>query len=145
MDDQRTFGDLTPEQQGKLTVLLEALATFPVPERIFRCAQIVGIDPANQADVERMDAAGSGAWAYDRMLSYLVRLRSLVEDHRLVGRQIRAFMQHPAPTSEEEVDAAAWARVMAPRLAGDQEVILNFISVSVQHIRSLLQVVAEAV
>src|SRR5215207_3300917 len=130
MDDQRTIEDLTPEQQGELTALLDALATFPVPETIFRCAQIVGVDPANQADVERMDAAGSGAWAYDRLISYLVRLRALVKEQRQIGRQIRAFMQHPDPTSEEEVDAAAWARVMAPRLAGDQEVILNFISVS---------------
>jgi hypothetical protein len=145
MDEHGTFEDLSPEQQRMLTALLEELSTFPVPEMIFRCAQIVGVDPANQADVERMDAAGAGAWAYDRMLSYLVRLRSLVEEQRQIGKQIREFKQHPDPRNEEEVDVAAWARVMAPRLAGDQEVILNFISVSVQHIRSLLKVVAEAV
>lgn len=145
MDGEITIAELGAEQRARLIALLDKLGTFPVPETIVRCVEVVGVDPTVEADRLRMDAAMAGAWAHDRLLLYLDRLRSLNEERIQLGDAIRKLQQHPYPTNDAEVEAAAWARVMAPHLAGKQEIVVNFFCVSVQHIRSLLKVIAAAV
>lgn len=136
--------DLTPKQQEKLTALLSRLKDSPTAEMIVRCAEAIG-DSSSEADRDRVDAAIAGAWAYDRMLLYLVRLRELNEERMEIGNQIRNLPRFRSPKSEQEVDVEAHSRVYATHLAGRQEVVLNFIVVSIQHIHSLLQVAGEAV
>ena len=136
---------LTPEKQAQLTALIDELDTFPLYVRIVRCEEAMGLDPTVEADRDRMDAALAGAWAFDRLLLYLNRLRSLNDERMQFGDAIRELKRHPYPSTAEEVDAAARARVLAPHFAGELEVVVNFFCVSVQHIRSLLKVVAEAV
>lgn len=145
MGSERTIKDLTTAQQEQLTVLLAELGTFPTSETIVRCQEAVYLDPDVEVDLARADVAMAGAWAYDRMLLYLDRLRSLNEERMEIGKRIHQLMQHPRPTTEAELPEAAWAGVMAPHLAGQQEVVFNFFCVSVQHIRSLILVVAGAV
>jgi hypothetical protein len=140
----RTFEDLTPEQQEKLTALLDRLQSSPSDELIVHCAEAIG-ESTSGADLVRVDAAMAGAWANNRMMLYLERLRLLNDERRQLGDNIHQLLQHPYPTTEGEVKAAAFASVLAPHLAGQQEVVLNFICVSIQHIRSLLKIVAEAV
>jgi hypothetical protein len=126
---------LTSKQQEQLTALLEELRTFPIYVMIVRCEEAVGLDPAVEADRDRLDAALSGAMALDRLRLYLKRLRSLNEERTQLGDKIRKLTRYPDPTT----------RVLALELAGDQEIVVNFFCVSVQHIRSLLKVVAAAV
>jgi hypothetical protein len=145
MNGEGTIEDLTEEQRARLTTLLDKLSTFPVPETIVRCLEAVGIDSKIEGDLERADAAMAAAWAYDRAHQYLVRLRSLNQERMQIGNEIRRLMQHPDPATEAEVVEAAQSRVLAPDLAGRQEVVINFFCVSVQHIHSLLIVVAAAV
>lgn len=145
METQRTFEDLTPEQQEKLRKLIEALSSLRVSERLVSRVEAVGFNAKSEANRARMDATMAGAWAHDRVLIYLERLRSLDEERMELGNQIYQLKQHPYPKTGAEVEAAAYAGVMAPHLAGRQEVVLNFLSVSVQHIRSLLKIVAAAV
>ncbi len=145
MRSERTIEDLTSAQQEQLTALLAELGTFPTAETLVRCQEALNLDPDMEFDPAQADKAMAGAWAYDRMLLYLDRLRSLNEERMQLGNAIRELKQHPYPTTKAEVPKAAWAKVMAPHLAGRQEVVLNFFCVSVQHIRSLLKVVAEAV
>jgi hypothetical protein len=144
MAEQQTFDDLTPEQQAQLTALLEKLGSFPVSERIVRCEEAIG-DSTSEADRIRIDAALAAAWAYSRMLLYLERLRRLNDERMEIGNQIRSLPRFPSPKSNEEADLEAHARVYGPHLAGQQEIVLNFFTVSIQHIHSLLKVVAEAV
>jgi hypothetical protein len=107
--------------------------------------EAIGGDPTTEAGQAAVDAAMAGAWAFDRMTSYLVRLRSLNDERMQLGTEIGRLKRHPYPTSEAEVEAAARARVTASILAGKQEVVFNFFSVCIQHIRSLLLVLAESV
>ena len=136
---------LTEERQQSLDALLEELGGFPTPETIVRCMEAIGVDPTTEAGQAAVDAAMAGAWAFDRMTSHLVRLRSLNDERMQLGTEIGRLKRHPYPTSEAEFEAAAWARVTASILAGKQEVVFNFFSVCVQHIRSLLLVLAESV
>lgn len=145
MTRARTLEDLTPEQQEKLKVLLAELRDLPTSEAIMRSEQAIGFDPAREADRKRIDTAAAGSWAFDRMLSYLQRLRTLNEERKQIGAEARQLLQHPYPTRDDELEAAAAAWVRAPMLAGQQEVVANFFCVSVQHIRSLLGVVAKSV
>jgi len=132
-------------QQTQLTALLDELDRFSTSDLIVRCQEAIGLDPTVEADQKRMDVAAAGAWAHDRAVSYLDRLRLLNKERVEVGGEIRQLLQYPYPTAEEEIEEAAWARVLAPHLAGRQEVVLNFFCVSVQHICSLLKIVADAV
>lgn len=136
---------LATERQERLTALLDQLETFPTYAMLMRCVEAVGIDPRVQADRDRMDAAMAGAWAYDRMLLYLKRLRSLNEERMELGRAIYQRKQVPDPTSEAELEGAVQARVEATELAGEQEIVVNFFCVCVQHIHQLLTIVADAV
>src|SRR5680860_838559 len=105
---------LTPEKQAQLTALIDELDTFPLYVRIVRCEEAMGLDPTVEADRDRMDAALAGAWAFDRLLLYLNRLRSLNDERMQFGDAIRELKRHPYPSTAEEVDAAARARVLAP-------------------------------
>lgn len=145
MRSERTIEDLTPAQQEQLTALLAELGTFPTAETLVRCQEALNLDPDMEFDPAQADKAMAGAWAYDRMLLYLDRLRSLNEERMQIGERIRQLLEHPYPTTKAELPQAAWAGVAATQLAGQQEVVLNFFCVSVQHIRSLLSVVAEAI
>jgi hypothetical protein len=144
MAERQTFEDLSPDQQARLTALLEKLETFPVSERIVRCEEVIG-DSTSEADRIRIDAAMAAAWAYNRMLLYLERLRMLNDERMEIGNQIRSLPRFPSPKSEKEADLEAHAWVYGSHLAGKQEVVLNFFTVSIQHIHSLLKVVGEAV
>lgn len=135
----------TEDRQAKLDALLDALRDNPTPELIVRSMDATGPDPTVPADLERVDVASAGAWAFDRMTAYLERLRSLNEERKQLGLEIDRLKRHPYPKRKEEIGEAAWARVMAPILAGKQEVVYNFFCVSVQHIRSLLIITADAV
>lgn len=145
MRSERTIEGLTPVQQEKLTALVAELSTFPTSETMVRCQEAVDLDPNIEVDSAQTDAAAAGAWAYDRMLLHLDRLRSLNEERMQIGERIHQLLEHPHPMTEAEIPKAAWAGVAAPHLAGQQEIVLNFFCVSVQHIRSLLLVVADAV
>lgn len=144
-----TFESLPKEYQARLTALLEELDSFAVPELLVRCLEVVNISGDGGPDGLSIDAVVdstlAGAWAYDRMVSYLLQLRLLWEERTKLGKAIYQLRQYPTPTSEEELAKFAKARVWAPHLAGQQEVVTNFFCISVQHIRSLLLVVAEAV
>ncbi len=144
MERQRTYEDLSVEQQEKLNALLDKLETLPLSMRIVRCEEAIG-DSTSEADRIRIDAAMAAAWAHDRMLLYLERLRTLNDERKAIGDQIRNLPRFPSPKSEEEADAEAYARVYGPHLAGQQEIVLNFFTVSIQHIHDLLKVVAVAV
>lgn len=145
MKSKRTLEDLTPAQQEQLTALLAALNTFPVPETIVRCQEAIDLGPNTEFDPVQVDAAAAGAWAHDRMLLYLERLRSLNEERMQIGECIHQLLEHPEQSSKAEAPAAVWAKVMASHLAGEQEIVLNFFCISIQHIRSLLMVTSDAV
>jgi len=136
---------LTLEKRAQLTALIDELNTFPTYVKIVRCEEAIGLDPTVEADRDRMDTALAGAWALNRLLLYLNRLRSLNEERMQLGVAIRELKRDPFPTTAEEVETAARASVLAPHFAGELEVVVNFFCVSVQHIRSLLKVVAEAI
>ena len=72
-----TVTALADERQAQLDALLDALRNLPTPEMIVRCREAVGADPTVEAGLARIHAANAGAWAFDRMTSYLDRLRSL--------------------------------------------------------------------
>jgi hypothetical protein len=139
------IASLTPDQQAQLLALLDRLGAFATPELLVRTFEAMGIDPTVQADIDRADAVMAGAWAFDRLLAYLQRLRSLNAERMQLGDEIRRLLARPEPTTEAEVAAAARSRALAPHLAAKQEVVLNFFCASIQHIRSLLIVVADAV
>src|SRR5687767_3353488 len=113
MAEQQTFDDLTSDQQGQLTALLEKLETLPVSERIVRCEEAIG-NSTSAADRIRIDAALAAAWAYNRMLLYLERLRMLNGERMGIGNQIRALPRFPSPKSQKEAEAEAHARVHGP-------------------------------
>lgn len=133
------------DRQHQLDELIDKLSNTTTPEAIVASMEAIGVDPTIEADQARIDAAMAGAWAFDRMTSYLKRLRSLNDERMQLGTEIGRLKRHPFPKSEEEVEAAALARVRAPILAGEQEVVFNFLAVSVQHIRSLLMMFAASV
>lgn len=135
----------TLERQNRLEALIAELSDLPIAETIFRCMEAITPDATTDAGRVQIDAAIAGAWAFDRMLSYLERLRILNEERMEIGRKIARLQRYPSPPSEVEVAEAAKARFMAPHLAGKQEVVFNFFCASVQHIRSLLIVLAESV
>lgn len=145
MEGGKTIDDLSEEQRERLAALIARLSTFPGDQLIVRCLEAIGVDGKVQADLDRIDAVMAGAWAYDRVLLYLDRLRTLNEERMQLGSEIHRLVQIPGPTTEAEIAEVARARVMAPHLAGKLELVLNFFTISVQHIRSLLMVAAEAV
>lgn len=145
MNSDAPVAEITAEQCARLTALLDTLGSFPVAETIVRCLEAERVNIRVEADRLRIDAAMAGAWAFSRMLLYLDRLRSLNEERMQIGDEIRLLKRHPYPSTEAEVEGAAWARVSAPHLAGKQELVIHFFSVSIQHIRSLLLVTAAAV
>jgi hypothetical protein len=142
---EQTMDPQATNRQERLDSLIAELSHRPTSEMVIRCLEASGIDPRIEADRVKVDAAMAGAWAFNRMLSYLDRLRSLNEERMQIGMEIAKHRRHPYRRSEAEVEAAADARIMAPHLAGKQEVVFNFFCASVQHIRSLLIVLAEAV
>lgn len=95
-----TVEDLTTEQQEKLTALLDRLKDFPPAEMIVRCAEAMG-NLNSEAHRVRADTAMAAAWAHDRMLLYLVRLRFLNEERMEIGNQIRNLPRFLNPKVEE--------------------------------------------
>jgi len=136
---------LAPERQEQLAALVDELDSFPTYALFIRCVEAVGVDPRIEADQVRIDTAMAAGWAYDRMLLYLKRLRSLNDERMQLGRTIYELRQHFTPSSEADLEKAARARIQAAELSGEQEIVINFFCVSVQHIHQLLTIVAESV
>lgn len=136
---------LTPERNAQLTALLDELARRPTYDRIVRGVEVIGFNPNVEAEVKQADAVMAASWASYRMRSYLERLRDLNEERKELGTEIRQLREHPYPQSVAEIEAYARARILAPHLSGNQEVVFNFLCVCVQHIHSFLTILAEAV
>jgi hypothetical protein len=86
---QKKFEDLKPDQQAQLNALLTELDNMPLPERLVRCLEITGVDPTVETELTLIDSTMASAWAYDRMLLYLDRLRSLNEERKRLGEAAR--------------------------------------------------------
>ena len=136
---------LAPDRQAQVTALLNELAKRPTYDRIVRGVEVVGFNPNVQADIKQADAVMAASWASYRMLSYLERLHDLNEERKALGTEIHKLREHPYPQFEAEIEAYARARILAPHLSGNQEVVLNFLCVCVQHIHSFLKILSEAV
>jgi hypothetical protein len=145
MDRERTFDDLTAEQQAQFAALLAEIDRHATSEAIVAAAVALGRDMTDEQRVELGDRAMAGGWAFDRVMAYLGKLRELNEERVNIGKLIYDQLQHPEPTSEDEVPAKAQAIIMAAHNSGVQEVIFNLFCICVQHIRSFLKIVAESV
>ena len=143
--NEKAFNDLTAEQKAQLAALLEALDAFSTSALIVRCLEAVSLDITVEANRKRIDEVMAGVWAYDRAFLYLDRLRALNKERVQIGEEIHQFLQNTKPTLEGDVTGAARARAMVQHLAGRQEIVMHFMCVSIQHIRSLLLKVAVAV
>lgn len=114
---------LTPERNAQLTALLDELARRPTYDRIVRGVEVIGFNPNVEAEVKQADAVMAASWASYRMHSYLERLRDLNEERQELGTEIRQLREHPYPQSVAEIEAYARARILAPHLSGNQEVV----------------------
>ena len=95
----KDLGPLAANQQARLVALLDKLGSLPTAEAIVGCAKAVGIHPGIETDRARMDAASAGAWAFDRTLMYVERLRSLNAERMQIGNEIRHLLATPYPTT----------------------------------------------
>lgn len=141
MSESRTIEDLTPDQQEHLQALLKTLESFPMPERFVRCAAAMG-NSTSEDDRQRIDSALDAAWAFDRLILFLNRLRDLNAERKALAESVRGLSRFPNPTSEGEAAQDAHAPVHGPHSTAQQEIVLYFMAVSIQHIHSLLKTIA---
>jgi hypothetical protein len=132
-------------QQARLKSLLAELDAHPTPEAIAYCREVMGANPDVEEGMRLIDKALTGAWAAERIIPNLVKLRTLNEERMELGNTIHQQKNHPYPTHESEVDGKAWAEVLGSHNAGAQEVVFNHFCICVKHIRSALILAAEAV
>lgn len=144
MDRKRTYDDLTSQQRWALQALKVALARTPITETITECIRLRWwgrtLSDEAKADFRRAYSAGRAA---QLLLSYLKYLDD-VNDRRLgMGSVIYERLNHPYPTTKEEVEAYVLADLEAMEMAGQQEILLlDFANTCIQ-IYGLLKKAAE--
>lgn len=138
------MGTLTDKQQHELNALLEELDTLPTPELIVEAARLRLPVPMDEKSKKLMRQAYAGGIAAQKLLAYIEELRD-VEDRRLkFGVQIHHKLKDATVWRAMRSLDAAQPLIEASQLAGRQEVMFHFFSVTVGRIERFLGIAAKA-
>lgn len=135
---------LTDEQQTRLKVLLVHLQTFPTAELLVASGELRTGRPIGDIEQKRIRQALAGAFAMEKVGSYLEMLRQ-VDDQRLaIGIQVHELRHQARTLLQTDRQAAVMARTRSIHLSGLQEVTFHFFAVSVTAIADLLPLIERA-
>lgn len=136
--------NLTEEQQAKLDALMAELETLPLYDLILQSARLRCPQVFDDRMKAQMRLAMRGGIAAEKLLAYLVWLRTVNEWRSSMGDDLRQLKQEGDRLLALGSLDAAKVIVMSDHLLGQRELTLHFFAVCVGRIERFLPIVARA-
>lgn len=135
---------LTDEQRTRVEVLLSHLQTFPMAELLVTSGELRTARPIGAVEKKRINQALAGAFAMEKIGSYLRMLRNVDTQRQVIGVQTHERRITSRALRASDARGAMIAHTESVHLSGLQEVTFHFFAVCVTAIRDLLPLVARA-
>lgn len=135
---------LNDDQRTRLEGLLAYLQTFPTAELLVASGELRTARPIGDADQKQIRQALAGAFAFEKIGSYLEMLRKVDEQRLTIGIGVHELRHQARNLLQSDRRAAVMAQTKSILLSGLQEVTFHFFAVCVTAINDLNPLVAKA-